>query len=752
MNKWKLITCLLLLLSVSTFSPACGDDDDDDSADDDTSPNDDDDDDNDDNDNNDDDNDDSIGSPQIQTQELIAGGAPGYYGTAVGVLPDGHPVVAATKGRALLYYQVVDETLTFEKVADYAFAPDLVIDADGAAHIVFLNIRSYTIDYATNAGGAWVIRTVGEAYEDDTYPKIALHPDGQPRIAFNRHDGDSARDVIVFAVPQGAAWAIQEIDDAKHGFMDRVAFSLDRAGNAHLGYIDNQALRLYIADNVSGDWLVQTAYQMDMEAFWLALAVDQKGIRHLVFPRNDNYYLNSELLYGNDAGDGWTFETIDVDVYNLLGAYPQLLADDSDILHLATIHFDWSDIDPRLFTTRTVYARRIQGTWQFEEFAENASSPVELSLALNAAGEATIAAHDSLSFGLFLFSNVKDNWTTWQVDSAGDAGIRNTLALDAENRSAISYFNLGEVAIELTSFDGETWKTETIAVSGPLSLFSQLLFDQQSIPHVFYVQGSPLALWHAWDKGAGWENEPVIIDDSLAAETSAVIDAQGDFHLVYGNGPLGSVLNYATNASGEWASTVITVGGQPSGDHDLALDDSGNAHVAFYQDQDQSLWYAANASGEWVTQRLDSPGECAGRIAIAVDSAGLAHISYINRSDYGSPNGYWEFGLRYASNASGAWQTELVGEPDEFIPGADTALTLDRHDRPVIAYDHSGTMNWDDGDLCLAWKAADVWQTAILDQPGEVGDYLSLAVDENDLFHVSYYGARGLYYATFKMK
>lgn len=726
MKKRIGIICLLFLLSILLLSAACAGDDDDD---------------------------DSIGPPQIQTLELIAGGAPGYYGTAVGLLPDGRTVVAATKGRALLYYEIDDETVTPVVVADYASAPDLAVDANGAAHLVYHNFGTGMIDYATNAGGDWTSEAIAEVSDWETHPVIALGENGQPRIAFNCQEKNSHDNAIVFIARQGAEWKSEVLIEAQHELQPYVWLTLDDNGDAYVSYIHWN--RLYVADNTGGAWVVEEV--CSVSGYWQALAVDHDGVRHLLYHEweetgdsdddGENPYGISKLIYGNDAGGDWTFETIDAAENEGVGPYVQLLVDDANALHLATIHYQMYAENPLYLAEKAVYARRIDGAWQFEEFEHSDLAPVQLSLAVNSAGEATIAAHDALLFGLYLFNNATGDWRARLIDEDSDAGAELSLALDNQNHPAASYYNQGKQAIQLTRFDGEDWHTETVSDDYPPS---RLVFDHQGVPHVFYLHDSNVV--HAWENESHWQTETAVSGYRLYDKLSVAIDADNAIHLLSQNKDedYDYSFNYTTNASGEWLSSVIDDENNLCHEHCLAVDGNGHAHAAFFQEDTNSLMYATNATGEWKTRTIDSPGKNSGPCSIAVDSANRLHLSYANENDYVGDSSA-EHGLRYATNASGEWQTELVDNPDDHPVGLYSSLVLDRRDRPIIAYSYHGSNYWDGYDLRVAWKADGIWQTKILDRPGEAGLYISLVGDANDLFHVAYYGAGGLYYLSFTM-
>ncbi|NUO08104.1 MAG: hypothetical protein HUU08_05380 [Candidatus Brocadia sp.] len=74
----------------------------------------------------------------------------------------------------------------------------------------------------------------------------------------------------------------------------------------------------------------------------------------------------------------------------------------------------------------------------------------------------------------------------------------------------------------------------------------------------------------------------------------------------------------------------------------IKVDSSGKAHISYYDCTNSALKYATNASGSWETRTLDSSGNIGGYAAIAVDTSDKTHISYYDDT---------HFNLKYATNA-----------------------------------------------------------------------------------------------------
>ncbi|MED5291045.1 MAG: Ig domain-containing protein, partial [Candidatus Thermoplasmatota archaeon] len=120
---------------------------------------------------------------------------------------------------------------------------------------------------------------------------------------------------------------------------------------------------------------------------------------------------------------------------------------------------------------------------------------------------------------------------------------------------------------------------------------------------------------------------------------------------------------------------------------------------------------------------------------------GFRHISYIDES-----NG----ALKYATDKSGSWVTSQTIQSAGDVLDSYTSISVDSNDAVHISYYDTA-----DGNLLYATCATNCyyaysWSKTIVDHIGDVGDYASMAIDSNDVLHISYYDATNtnLKYAT----
>jgi len=171
------------------------------------------------------------------------------------------------------------------------------------------------------------------------------------------------------------------------------------------------------------------------------------------------------------------------------------------------------------------------------------------------------------------------------------------------------------------------------------------------------------------------------------------------------------------------------------------VDSSGFVHICSQNESLGGLQYTTNASGTWVSTIIDGTthGDIGSHASIAVDSADRVHISYKG-----------DAGLEYATNASGAWLTRVVHVDPLRSTGSSTSIAVDSSDKVHISY--LSTVGMDTMYLSYTTNAFGSWQKVTLDSgpyswPEVLNNYTSIAVDGSDKAHISYRWG-GLKYAT----
>ena len=158
----------------------------------------------------------------------------------------------------------------------------------------------------------------------------------------------------------------------------------------------------------------------------------------------------------------------------------------------------------------------------------------------------------------------------------------------------------------------------------------------------------------------------------------------------------------------------------------------------------EQLLATIDAIGKDVTQLGKTtivPGrsDSASGVSITRDSHDRIHISYYDAVDTV---------LMHATNASGAWATEIMD--NWAYTGLVSSIAVDPHDHIHVAYSYLAP----DGNYYLTYATlvGDTWWSWTLDNVGIMGFYCSITADSNDRPHISYWDGnfsnQGLKYAT----
>jgi hypothetical protein len=101
--------------------------------------------------------------------------------------------------------------------------PDIVVDAQGNAHIAWRSDFGIGVFYATNASGSWVSERVEDI--ESSSPVLALDPLGRPHLLYAY-----GRWYAHHAVKQSGTWTINGVGASVGGAID---LKVDAAGNLH---------------------------------------------------------------------------------------------------------------------------------------------------------------------------------------------------------------------------------------------------------------------------------------------------------------------------------------------------------------------------------------------------------------------------------------------------------------------------------------------------------------------------------------
>ena len=257
-------------------------------------------------------------------------------------------------------------------------------------------------------------------------------------------------------------------------------------------------------------------------------------------------------------------------------------------------------------------------------------------------------------------------WTVQTLVTSYETGPP-SMQVDANGKTHIVYGRgrSGDGLYYSTNASG-TWVTQLVwagVVGGPA-----LTLDDGGFAHIAFIRSDSgtNGTFYATNKTGTWSTARV---ESREAQTrpAIAVTSGGTVHIItsayYKPDPATYAyeLVHATNASGSWVVSPLT--DSPDFSPSVALDGSGEVHVAFYRSgitqYSLGAFYATNRSGTWVVTPVivvDPAVDSVWNPSLALDAAGKAHIAF-SRSTTEAP---WHDGINYATNASGTWITSQI--------------------------------------------------------------------------------------------
>jgi hypothetical protein len=327
-------------------------------------------------------------------------------------------------------------------------------------------------------------------------------------------------------------------------------------------------------------------------------------------------------------------------------------------------------------------------------------------------------------------------WVTETVDSAGDVGAYTSLALEPTYPyiPQISYRDVASNSLKYARLSGTTWHSETVD-EGCWKTSLALAPTYPHTPTISY-NGCQDRTKFAWLSGTTWISQTIPGPD--AGGSSLALEPTNPYtpHISYFWGTdqtlYHAYLSGTTWVSGTWEYDMVEPRYSRAGwESSLALESTYpyTPHISYrYRIGDSDLRYAWLNGTIWLTETVDSAGDVGKVTSLALDSSGNPHISYFDDTNNT---------LKYAWLSGTTWFSQTIDyiiEQPDYDKGGVSSLKLNRADVPYVSYYHTAYR-----DLNLAYLSGTVWITETVDSDGDVGAYNSLALDQAGCPHISYY-------------
>jgi len=216
--------------------------------------------------------------------------------------------------------------------------------------------------------------------------------------------------------------------------------------------------------------------------------------------------------------------------------------------------------------------------------------------------------------------------------------------------------------------------------------------------------------------------------------TTIAVDASGNIHVAYWDYIAGK-LNYTVKSGGVWSNPITIDTINPAGTTrgyfyvSMALDSVGNPHISYFNWLNGDLKHAWKTGNNWTTEIVEAGvGKAYAYTAIVVDPSGNTHILY---TDGAPPT------LKYVVKSGNSWSTPENADPN-LNTGYFLSLAIDNNGNLHASYQHYVSPSSKELNYVLkpqngAWQAPQ-----IVDSGSDLGEWTSITSDSTGNIHISY--------------
>jgi hypothetical protein len=329
----------------------------------------------------------------------------------------------------------------------------------------------------------------------------------------------------------------------------------------------------------------------------------------------------------------WTIYTIDK------GGDNSMAVDSNNHVHISYAYSDETN-------TYIKYATNASGYWVTSTIDTGTVAAGDdlgfTSIAVDSNNHAHISYYrgTGTNHDVMYATNASGNWVASTIDSIGNLVWPITsMAVDSKNHVHICYYDESLSALKYATNASGNWVVSTIDTAAYVSLYgASIAVDSNNNVHIGYPDITNKALKYAANASGDWVTSTIDTGDLEFA--SIAVDSNNNVHIGYSD-ITNKALKYATNTSGDWVTS--TIDSTDEGFYDsIAIDSNNNVHISYYsrtfnrtnQTINDAVKYATNASGDWITSIIDNLGDLIlPRTSIAVDANNDVYIIYLDSSN-----------------------------------------------------------------------------------------------------------------------
>ena len=487
----------------------------------------------------------------------------------------------------------------------------LALDADGNAHISYLDNLRDKVRYAVWNGQEWHSTEVGSGYDSS----IAIDGDGNLHLAYT---GPGSQEGLWYRRKTAVGWE-EPINLENGGVFQHPSLAVDANGNLHISYSDVSNRKLRYANSAEGCWWMQDIEDMDYQGF-TALTINDQGDPVIVYQHNGvRYVYKSGLVWSapelaSPGGDGYLGLVMDMTNQQPVLAYYQ---------------------------TRGLYFARRGVAWQPGERIDQTAQTGLLVSTVAGGGDIHVVYYDESGERL---RYAKSNGDTWSLETIleGVHAYWADIALDSKGQPQVvleQYLNSDNQPVRYFVRQAAGWQEgPPVSPATGRAARPSLQIAAGDIPQVAFVDRSGYTtqklVFAEWD-GSGWNRQNIDQGD-VVVSPSLALSATGDPVVAYAV-RLDSLmdttdkLRYGSRtAGGAWIVDEI------SSDSDvdsieLDLTSAGDPHLAYLVEispVDTAVWHSYWDGSAWQTEEIQG-WSASGHVSLAIGASGWPHIGFM---------------------------------------------------------------------------------------------------------------------------
>jgi len=270
------------------------------------------------------------------------------------------------------------------------------------------------------------------------------------------------------------------------------SIAVDSIDKIHISYYDNISCDVKYATNAGGSW---TTYVIDGEddvGQCTSIAVDSRDKIHISYYD----YTWGALKYATNSGGSWALQTVEPCTPTSTGGWDGSIAVDSnDNIHISYIGVYYYNMYSPYISLK--YATNVGGSWSTYAVDSTGDAEFDNSIAVDSNNHIHISYHDNTNSNLKYATNAGGSWATYVVDSKG-TGDYSSIAVNSTDTVHISYFDATNDDLKYATNAGGHWSSYVVDSTGVVGGRTSIACDSNGTVHISYYDLTNGDLKHAW--------------------------------------------------------------------------------------------------------------------------------------------------------------------------------------------------------------------------------------------------------------